>query len=119
MVSDTTVDTARKKRVSMKTTGHEKSRTTVAMAAKGHGTKLKPFIVFKEDKHDVEKLKKEYGNKCILASSTSGWTNTGLTLSWTNAVISQFSFTRQLFGWDTYECHLMPIVQRLKRLTLF
>ena len=119
MVSDTTVDTAGKKRVSMKTTGHEKCRITVAMAAKGDGTKLKPFIVFKEDKRDVEKLKKEYGNKCILASSTSRWTNTDLTLSWKNAVISQFSFTRQLFGWDTHECHLMPIVPKLKRLTLF
>ena len=119
MVSDTTVDTVGKKRVSMKTTGHEKCRITVALAAKGDGTKLKPFSVFKGDERDVEKLKKEYGNKCILASSTSGWTNTDVTLSWANVVISQFSLTRQLFGWDTYECHLMPIVLRLKRLTLF
>ena len=54
------------------------------LAAKGDGTKLKPFNVFKGSKRYVEKLKKEYGNKCIIASSTSEWTDTNLTLSWTN-----------------------------------
>ena len=42
----------------MKTTGHEKCRVTAGLAAKGDGTNLKPFIVFKGGKRDVEKLKK-------------------------------------------------------------
>ena len=33
--------------VSMKTAGHEKCRVTAGLAAKGDGTKLKPFIIFK------------------------------------------------------------------------
>ena len=72
MVSNRTVDVVGKKTVSMKTTGHEKCRVTVGLAAKDDGTKLKPFIVFKGGKLDVEKLKKEYGNKCVIASSTNG-----------------------------------------------
>ena len=110
MVSDTTVDVVGKKTVSMKSTGHEKCRVTVGLAAKGDGTKLKPFIVFKGGKRDVEKMKKEYGNRCIIASSTNGWMDTDLTVSWTNTVLGQFNFKRRLLAWDTYECHLMPVV---------
>ena len=35
------------KAVSMKTIGHEKCCVTAGLAAKGDGTKLKPFIIFK------------------------------------------------------------------------
>ena len=112
MVSNTTLDVVGKKTVSMKTTGHEKCRVTVGLAAKDDGTKLKPFIVFTGGKRDVEKLKKEYGNKSVIASSTNGSMDTDLTLSWANTVLGQFSFRRRLFAWDTYECHLMPVVQK-------
>ena len=112
MVSNTTVDVVGKKTVSTKTTGHEKCRVTAGLAAKGDGTKLKPFTVFKGGKRDVEKLKKEYGNKCVIASSTNGWMDTDLTLGWVNTVLGQFSFRRRLLAWDTYECHLMPVVQK-------
>ena len=112
MVSNTTVDVVGKKTVSMKTTGHEKCCETTGLAAKGDGTNLKPFIVFKGGKRDVEKLKKEYGNKFVIASSTNRWMDTDLRLSWANTVLGQFSFRRRLLAWDTYECHLMPVVQK-------
>lgn len=32
--------------VAVRTTGHEKDRVTVCLAAKANGYKLKPFIVF-------------------------------------------------------------------------
>ena len=55
-------------------------------------------------------VKKECGNRCIIASSTNGWMNTDLTVSWTNTVLGQFNFKRRLLAWDTYECHLMPVI---------
>ena len=67
----------------MKTTRHGKCCVMVKLAAKGDGTKLKSFIVFRGGNCDVEKLKKEYENKCIIAFSASGWMDTDLTLSWT------------------------------------
>ena len=76
-----------KRTVTIKTIGHEKCRVTVGLAAKCDGTKLKPFIVFKGGERDIKKLKKKYGNKCIIASSTSRWTYTDLTLSWTNTAL--------------------------------
>ena len=56
----------------MKTTGNRKCCVMVELAGKCDGTKLKSFIVLKGGNCDVEKLKKEYGNKCIIASSTRG-----------------------------------------------
>ena len=56
MVSETTVDTTGKKTITLKTTGHEKSRVSVCLAAKADGTKLKPGTVFKEAKREVAAL---------------------------------------------------------------
>ena len=94
MVSETMVDVTGTKKISMKTIGHKKCRVTVGLAAKGDGTKLKPFIVFKGGKRDVEKLKKEFGSKCVVASSVNGWMDTDLTIQWTNTVLGHFSFNR-------------------------
>ena len=88
-MSDTTVDVFGKKTVSMKTTGHEKYHVTAGLAAKNDGTKLKPIIVFKGAKREVEQLQKEYKNKCFIATSTNGWMDTDLTLSWVNTVLGQ------------------------------
>ena len=66
---------------------HKKRCVTVGLAAKGDVTKLKPYIVYIGGKRDVEKLKKEYGNKCIIASSAGGLVDTDLALSWTNTIL--------------------------------
>ena len=66
------------KKVSVKTTGHEKCFVMVELAAKGDGTKLKYFLVLKGGNCDAEKLKIS-----IIASSTSGWMDTDLTLTLT------------------------------------
>ena len=110
MVSETTVDVTGTKTISMKTTGHEKCRVTVGLAAKGDGTKFKPFIVLKGGKRDVEKLKKEFGSKCVVAWSVNGWMDTDLTIHWTNTVLGYFSFNRRLLAWDTFEYHMVPTV---------
>ena len=82
MVSSTTIDVTGTKTISLKTTGHEKYRVTMGLAAKRDGTKLKPFIVFKGAKREVETMNKEYRNKCVVATSANGWMNTDLTLMW-------------------------------------
>ena len=109
---DETLDVVGKKTVSMKTTGHGKCRVTAGLAAKSDGTKLKPIIVFKGAKREAKQLQKEYKNKCFIATSTNGWMDTDLTLSWVNTVLGQFSFRRRLLAWDIYECHLMSLVQK-------
>ena len=58
MVSTTTVDWRGAKEVTLKTTGHEKCRISVGLAAKGDGSKLKPIIIFKDAKREVAALQK-------------------------------------------------------------
>ena len=47
MVSETTVDHVGAQTVSVKSTGNQKARITVVLAAKANGVKIKPMIVFK------------------------------------------------------------------------
>ena len=76
MVSETTVDTTGKKTVILITTGHEKSRMSVCLAAKAGGTKLKPMIVFKGAKREVAALHQEFESQAYIASSSNAWMNT-------------------------------------------
>ena len=46
MISNTIVTDKGTKSVVLKTTGHEKNKVTVTLAAKANGDKLKPYIVF-------------------------------------------------------------------------
>ena len=54
MPAETTVDFVGSKCIPIKTTGHEKSRVTVVLAAKANGVKLPPFIVFKGVRRDKD-----------------------------------------------------------------
>ena len=56
MISNITVTDKGAKSVVLKTTGHEKSKVTVTLAAKANGDKLKPYIVFPEQKEIIWEL---------------------------------------------------------------
>ena len=60
MITDTTVECLSKKDILMKTTGHEQVRVNVCLAAKGDGTKMKPFIVFAATKRESKALHEEF-----------------------------------------------------------
>ena len=77
MISETTVEKRGAHTVHLKTTGHEKSKVTVCLAAAADGTKKKPFFVFKGGKREVRRLNEEFKGKCSVA--TSGWMDEELT----------------------------------------
>ena len=109
MVSTTTVDKSGTKDVPLKTTGHEKVRVSVCLAARGDGTKLKPFVVFAGAKREAKALHEEYKRQCSVASSTNGWMNEELALRWVNEVVGAFSFNKRLLAWDSYEAHMTKV----------
>ena len=75
MLSETTVDVTGKKSITLKSTGHEKARVSVCLAAKAEGTKLKPMVVFKGAKREVAALKQEFHIEQLLhRQQTDGWT---------------------------------------------
>ena len=56
MTSGTTVKSKGAPTVCFKTTGHEKIKVSVCLAAKADGSKMKPMIVFGGGKREVKKL---------------------------------------------------------------
>ena len=106
MISETTIDKTGKKSITLKTTGHEKARVSVCLAAKADGTKLKPMVFFKGAKREVAALSQEFKHKAVVATSDNAWMNTELTQVWIDSVLGAFSFTRRLLAWDSYECHI-------------
>ena len=106
MISETTIDKTGRKSITLKTTGHEKARVFVCLAAKADGTKLKPMVVFKGAKREVAALSQEFKHKAVVATSDNAWMKTEVTQVWINSVLGAFSFNRRLLAWDSYECHI-------------
>lgn len=103
MPGESTVDTRGVKHVPILTTGHEKSRITVCLAAMADGRKLPPLVVFK-GKRMPQELKCVQG--VIVELSNNGWMKPETTLSWINKVWGKFSFHDRLLVWDSFRCHL-------------
>ena len=94
--SETTVEATGAKDVAMKSNGHEKVRVSVCLAAKLHGTKLKPFIVFAAAKREAKSLHHEYKQQSSVVSSSNAWMNEELTLRRCDEVLGQFTFQKRL-----------------------
>ena len=115
MVSETTIDSIGKKTITMKTTGHEKSRVSVCLAARADGTKLKPMVVFKGAKRETAEMNKEFRRNVVVASSANACMNTELTHVWIELVLGSIAFSRRLLAWDSFECHMEEsVVSSLK-----
>ena len=108
MISETTIDSTAngKETITLKTTGHEKSRVSVCLAVKADGTKLKPMVVFKGGKREDAVLKQEFQQRAVVATSTNGWIDSDLTKVWVESVLGAFSFHRRLLALDSNECHI-------------
>ena len=116
-VSDSTVEKTGAKDVQLKTTGHEKQRYTVILAARADGTKELPCVVFKGKGKRVEpELKNMTGIRIYF--SDNGWMNSDLTERWlqetfaAGALFASQSGSRQLLVWDAYRCHVCPAVRK-------
>ena len=108
MPGDTTVERQGTKSVPVRTTGHEKVRFTVVLAAMASGKKLKLFVVFKGVRI-VAELNSVPG--IVVALSSNGWMNEKLTIDWVKRVWGTLSFEKRLLIWDAYRCHMMDSVK--------
>lgn len=107
MPGDTTVTHRGQRSVPLRTTGHDKARFTVVLAAMADGRKLKPYVVFKGVR-TIAELAKVSG--VVVAYSRNGWMNETLTKDWVNRGWGLLGFGRRLLVWDAYKCHIMPSV---------
>ena len=108
MPGETTVTHMGDRSVPVRSTGHDKGRFTVVLAAMADGRKLNPFIVFKGVR-PIAELDREPG--VIVAYSRNGWMNEEITNDWVKRGWGTLNFGRRLLVWDAYKCHLMPNVK--------
>ena len=99
MPGETTISSVGDHTVSVRTTGHDKGRFTVLLAAMADSRKLKPFVVFKGVR-PIPELNQVPG--VIVCPSCNGWMDEAPTLNWIDSVWGQFSFQRHLLVWDAY-----------------
>ena len=76
MPGETTITRVGEQSVPIRTTGHEKARFTVVLAAMADGRKLKPFVVFKGVR-PIPEIMSTPG--VVMALSKNGWMNEELT----------------------------------------
>ena len=72
MVSDTTVDKTGARTVTMKSTSHGKCRVSACLTTKADGSKLKPFIVFKNPKRETKTVNNEFKTQSVIVTSSNG-----------------------------------------------
>ena len=109
MMSATTINATCKKAITMKSTGHEKPRVFVCLAAKANGTKLKPMIVFRGAVRECKVLCQKFRTQTVIVNSPNGSLNTKLTLQW----IGAFPFKQRLLELDSYKCHIEGTAKKL------
>jgi hypothetical protein len=101
MVGSSTVDFKGAKSIALKTTGHEKARLSVILAAKADGSKLKPYIVVKGSTREIKREETTRAiNGVILASSSNGWMNDDLTRDWLQHIVGKLASEKRILIWE-------------------
>ena len=114
MPGETTVAHTGERSIPIRTTGHDKGRFTVCLAAMADGKKLNPFVVFKGLRPIAELMKIP---EVVVAFSKNGWMNEELTKDWVKRAWGSLSFNRRLLVWDAYRCHIMATVRSVVKQT--
>ena len=113
MVGKTTINSTGAKEVALKSTGNEKVRVRVCLTAKADGAKMNPFIVFKGAKRESAVLNDRFKGRCVVTSSSNGWMNEELVLSYLRKILGIFTFQKRLLVGDTFEAHMTEAVKKL------
>ena len=95
MPGETTVEHVGARSVPLRTTGNEKSRFTVVLAATADGRKLKPYVVLK-GACPIAELARISG--VVVEYSRNGWMNEQLTIDWVMCVWGSFKL------WQANSC---------------
>ena len=103
----------------MKTTEHRQCMVSICLAAKEDGTKLKPFVLFREAKRESKSLGEEFESRYVVKNPGNAWMNKELVIIWVKRILGAFSFNRRLLACDSYECHMTDSVRKdLKKMNV-
>ncbi len=95
------------KTITMASTGNEKSRLTVMLAAMADGTKLPPMVLVK----GVRPLK-DVPPGVIVTMTPHAWANAEVVKQWLRQVWRKNNSDRRLLVWDAFSGHITPEVKK-------
>lgn len=95
MPGATTIESRGSRSVPLRTTGHDKAKFTVVLAAMADGRKLKPYIIFKGVRR-IQELDRIPG--VVVVQSGNGWMTEDLITDWLERVWGQIAFTQRLLA---------------------
>ena len=101
------------KSVPILTMGHDKDTFTVMLACLGDGTKLPPYVVFKQ-KTLLKKMTFPHG--LVVRCQEKGWMNEELVEDWLNTVWSKvggLSHCKSMLVWDSFCMRLSKPIRRI------
>ena len=113
MDGNTIINSTGAEEVALKSTGNEKERVSVCLTAKADGRKMNPFIAFKGAKQKSAVLNDHFKGLCVVTSSSNGWINEELVLSYLRKIPGMLTFQKRLLAWDTFEAHMTEAVKKL------
>ena len=93
------------KEVGVRSTGCDRLRITVLLAARGNGTKLPPFFLIPR-KRPIKELEKFKGHLTICYSDQKSWMDEEKTSQFLRSSVGRDIFgTRKLLAWDAFRPH--------------
>lgn len=107
MPGASTLDSVGSKTVSVKTTGHEKSRITVMLSAMADGTKLPPMVLLKGVRRP-----KEIPSGIQVLMLPKAWANEDAIKQWLLSVWKRNNQSRRLLIWDAFSAHITPAIKK-------
>ena len=84
----------------------KQKRTKYGQVLRKNGLKLKPFIVFKNAKLEINTLTDEFKTPCVINTSSNGWMKNNLTTEYTKKNLGTFTFGRRFLAWDSCRSHM-------------
>ena len=96
MISHTKVTDKGAKSFVLKSTGHEKSKVTITLAAKTNGGKLKLYVIFPGHNRELQNLKNDptIKNCCYVESTINVQMNENI-INWVENVLKTFNFGKK------------------------
>ena len=111
MPGDSTLDETGTRSVLIRTTGHNKDKVTVMLAALGDGTKIAPLMIFKGVRPP-----KNIVNGVVVAMSRNGWNNEEITKVWLEKCWGRLrNSLPPMLVWDSFKSHVMASIRESVR----
>ena len=109
MPGDSTLHHKGEKTVIIRTTGHEKDKVTVILAAMADGRKLLPVVILKGKR---EPPASDVPRGVLVKMSNNGWVNEDI-IKWWVVQVWRRSADRKLLVWDAFRAHRTKAVKEL------